>query len=107
MVECNGEYPVTLMSLNKNCKKLCAENDWCLGIENKINSGQCSLVTDKSLYENATGKKIKKEWGYEENINGSKFIVYCDVQEECDKGYITFRRRDGYTCQVKSKAEEK
>ena len=29
-------------------------------------------------------EKIKKEWGYEENINGSKFIVYCDVQEECD-----------------------
>ena len=44
-------------------------------------------------------------WG---NINGSKFIVYCDVQEECDNlGYITFRRRDGYTCQVKSKEQAK
>ena len=93
----NGEYPMILSTSNKKCKQLCAKYNWCLGIEkDEKNIKKCNLVTDKTLYEKETSKKVKKKGGYDEKIDGLNYSAYCSPNKECDNiGYITFLERMG------------
>ena len=104
----NGEYPLGLEAHSGgNCISLCAEYNWCLGVESELNGTPCRLITDQTLFEKGTGQKLTGKWAEKIKIDGQGYTAYCD-KEGCDNiGYITFGPREGYSCQVKTELQKK